>query len=374
MNPNLIPAVDPAGLPGPPWLFHVLLVFTFFLHLIFMNLTLGGTLLAVVAHLKSGGRRDDFRGVLAGRLMAINNYGISLTITTGVAPLLFIQLIYQQYFYTATILLAPVWFGMLVLLTVGYYAAYLYKFRGAPARGSGGGLWLGVSAFMFLLIAMIHVAVNLVHAQPEMWGSLADGSWSVFSDPTYWPRLLHFVFAGLGFAALVTAWWAVRRAAEGVDTESQYGDRGLGMAVGVVDHGPPGGGWIPAAHVAPATGAPRDHVRRRGNPRPLDAGDPRRHRSPDDVGAGLQSGRETGSRYGYPWRNDVDHRGHEHHPPSGSSPLPGTSDCAIQLPGRASVVQLRALRAASGCRACNGWIYGVAGSDVTCQWAGRSIG
>ena len=50
MNPNLIPALDSAGLPGPPWLFHVLLVFTFFLHLVFMNLTLGGTLLAVVAH------------------------------------------------------------------------------------------------------------------------------------------------------------------------------------------------------------------------------------------------------------------------------------------------------------------------------------
>ena len=219
MNPNLIPAVDAAGLPGPPWLFHVLLVFTFFLHLVFMNLTLGGTLLAVVAHLKSGGRREDFRGVLAGRLMAINNYGISLTITTGVAPLLFIQVIYQQYFYTATILLAPVWFAMLGLLTAGYYAAYLYKFRGAPARGSGGGLWLSVSAVMFLLIAMIHVAVNLIHAQPEMWGALADGNWSVFSDPTYWPRLLHFGLAGLGFAALVTAWWAVRRAGEGVDVE-----------------------------------------------------------------------------------------------------------------------------------------------------------
>jgi hypothetical protein len=219
MNPNLIPVVDPAGLPGPPWLFHVLLVFTFFLHLVFMNLTLGGTLLAMVAHLRSGGGRDDFRGVLAGRLMAVNNYGISLTITSGVAPLLFIQLIYQQYFYTATILLAPVWLAMLVLLTVGYYAAYLYKFRGAPSTGSGGGVWLGVSAVMFVSIAMIHVAVNLVHAQPEKWGPLADGAWSVLSDPTYWPRLLHFVFAGLGFAALVASWWAVRRATEGVEPE-----------------------------------------------------------------------------------------------------------------------------------------------------------
>jgi len=152
--------------------------------------------------------------------MAVNNYGISLTITTGVAPLLFIQVIYQQYFYTATILIAPVWFAMLILLTVGYYAAYLYKFRGAPARGRGGGLWLTVSALMFFLIAMIHVAVNLISSQPEHWGSLADGGWNVLGDPTFWPRLFHFVFAGIAFAALVAAWWAVRRATAGIDVET----------------------------------------------------------------------------------------------------------------------------------------------------------
>lgn len=217
MNPNLIPALDAAGLPGPPWLFHLLLVFTFFLHLVFMNLTLGGTLMAVFAHLGGGGRNDDFRSVLSRRLMGINNYGISLTITTGIAPLLFMQLIYQQYFYTATILLAPLWLAMLLLLTLGYYSAYLYKFRGAPARGRGGGVWLSVSALMFLVIAMIHVAVNLVHAQPDRWAAVSDGVWCVLTDATYWPRLLHFVFAGIGFSALVAAWWAVRRVRDGAD-------------------------------------------------------------------------------------------------------------------------------------------------------------
>ena len=38
-------------------------------------------------------------------------------------------------------LLGWIWFGMLVLLAGGYYAAYLYKLRGAPATGRGGGLW-----------------------------------------------------------------------------------------------------------------------------------------------------------------------------------------------------------------------------------------
>jgi hypothetical protein len=220
MNADLIPALDPAGIPGPGWLFHVLLVFTFFLHLVFMNLTLGGTLLAAVAHFQSRGRRNDYRGVLAGRLMAVNNYGISLTITTGVAPLLFIQVLYQQYFYTATILIGWVWFGFLAALLIGYYAAYLYKFRGAPSRGQGGGFWLATSALMFLLIAMVHVAVHLLHAQPDRWYDFASGAACVLTDPTYWPRLLHFVLAGLGFAGLAACWWAVRRALAGDDVEA----------------------------------------------------------------------------------------------------------------------------------------------------------
>lgn len=219
MDANLIPAVDPAGLPGPTWLFQVLLVFTFFLHLLFMNLTLGGTLIAFISHLRAGGRADSANGVLAGRMMAVNAYGISLTITSGVAPLLFIQLVYQQYFYSGTILLGWIWFAMLVLLTGGYYATYLYKFRGAPTRGSGGGLWLGLSALAFFAIAMIHVAVHLIHVQPGRWARYAAHPLAVLGDATYWPRLLHFVFAGIALSALVITWWAARQAAAGVDVE-----------------------------------------------------------------------------------------------------------------------------------------------------------
>ena len=211
MNTDLIPALDAAGLPGPPWLFHFLLVLTFFLHLIFMNLTLGGTLMAFVANLRGGGRATDANTVLAGRLMGVNTYAISLAITTGVAPLLFVQVLYQQFFYSGTILLGWIWFSLLVLLMIGYYAAYLHKrFRGG---------WLGVSALTFFGIAMIHVAVHLIHVQPGKWAQFDLSAASVLSDPTYWPRLLHFVLAAITFAALVAAWWAVRRARAGDDVE-----------------------------------------------------------------------------------------------------------------------------------------------------------
>ena len=41
-----IPALDPTPLPAPAWLFQVLLLVTFFVHLVFLNVTLGGTLIA----------------------------------------------------------------------------------------------------------------------------------------------------------------------------------------------------------------------------------------------------------------------------------------------------------------------------------------
>jgi len=217
MNTNLVPQVDPTPIPGPPWLFHGLLVFTFILHALFMNVALGGTMLAWFAQLGSGGRAGDPRTTLAQRMMGINAYAISLAITTGVAPLLFVQVLYQQYFYSGTILVGWAWLLFLVMLTLGYYAAYAYKFRGAPARGAGGTGWLAVASVMFFLIAMVHVAVNLVHSQPDRWAVFADNPWAVLADPAYFPRLFHFVLAALGVSGLVAVWWAVRQAARGID-------------------------------------------------------------------------------------------------------------------------------------------------------------
>jgi hypothetical protein len=212
MSPDLIPALDPEPLPGPVWLFHFLLVLTFYLHLLFLSTALGGSLLAAVARLLAGAA-DDHRRLLAGRLTAINTFAISLTITTGVAPLLFVQVLYQQYFYSATILIGGAWLSLVVLLIVGYYAVYLYKLRG------GTSLWLVVAAVMFLLIAAIQVTVNLTHAQPGRWAEIADHPWSALADATYGPRLLVFVLAGLVLSALLNAWWASRRGAAGDQVE-----------------------------------------------------------------------------------------------------------------------------------------------------------
>jgi hypothetical protein len=212
MPTNLIPALDPAPLPGPPWLFHVLWVVTFLIHLLFVNTVLGGSLLAVLAGLTGTGRRE-----IQTLFVEINSWAISLAITFAIAPLLFMQVLLGRFFYTATILVAWAWLGMLGLLMIGYYFNYIAKFRLRSGRGAGAVLIF--EAICFVAIAAIQVVVNLLHMQPARWEQVAGQVRAALSDPTFVPRYLHFVLAAVAMAGAVLAWVAVRRAAKGGDTE-----------------------------------------------------------------------------------------------------------------------------------------------------------
>ena len=95
----LVPGLDPVPIPGPAWLFHLLWVATFVLHLLFVNALLGGTLLAAAASF--AGKRLRSAAVL---FVEMNSWTISLAITFGIAPLLFLQVLQGRFFYSATIL------------------------------------------------------------------------------------------------------------------------------------------------------------------------------------------------------------------------------------------------------------------------------
>ena len=227
MPSNLIPALDPAPLPGPPWLFHVLWVVTFLTHLLFVNTVLGGSLLAALAGLAGSGRRE-----IRTLFVEVNSWTIALAVTFGIAPLLFMQVLLGRFFYTATILVAWAWLGMLGLLMVGYYLNYVAKFR--LRRGKGAGAVLIVEAACFVVIAAIQVVINLLHLQPGRWEEVADQAWAALADPTFVPRYLHFVLAAVAMAGALLAWVAVRRATKGGATEALTGMARFGVRAALV--------------------------------------------------------------------------------------------------------------------------------------------
>lgn len=210
MPSNLLPAVDPAPLPGPPWLFHALWLLTFLLHLLFVNMVVGGTLLAAFAGRGKPGARET-----QAFFVQVNSWAISFAITLGIAPLLFMQVLFGRFFYTATILVAWAWLGMLGILTLGYYLNYVAKFRLQAGKDVGAIVW--VEALCFVAIAGIQVAVNLLHLQPGRWESVAQQAWAALGDPTFVPRALHFILAAVAVAGVVLSLAAARRAVKGGD-------------------------------------------------------------------------------------------------------------------------------------------------------------
>lgn len=214
MNIPAIPALDPTPLPAPVWLFQSLLLITFFVHVLFLNVTLGGTVIGAVHGMLAKG--PDAHGRRLGRvLVSLLPASVSFTVTTGVAPLLFVQLLYGQVFYAATVLVAWLWLAIVPLVVVGYYAVYLYKFEvGAPG---GKTLWLGVAGVCFVVVALIQVLVNVLQLTPPHWEAVATAVGAVFRDSTVLPRYLHFALASLAVAGMLLAVVGVERASRTPD-------------------------------------------------------------------------------------------------------------------------------------------------------------
>lgn len=201
-----LPALDPMPIPGPPWLFHVLWLVTFAVHVVGVNVVLGSSLLGTFAALD---RDPAFGGPVARLFAEVNTWAISLTITFGIAPLLFLQVLYGRLFYSATVILAPAWLGLLLFLMAAYYLTYAAKYR--LRAGKGAALHLALSALLFLAVAAIQVVVHLLSVQPGRWEAALASPWAALADRAFLPRFLHFVLAGVTLASILLAWLAVRR-------------------------------------------------------------------------------------------------------------------------------------------------------------------
>lgn len=202
----LLPALDPTPIPGPPWLFHALWLVTFAVHVVGVNVVLGSSILGTIASLDPD--RAFGRGV-ARFFAEVNTWAISLTITFGIAPLLFVQVLHGRLFYSATVVVAPVWLGLLLFLLAAYYLTYAAKYR--LRAGKGAAFPLALSALLFLAVAAVQVVVHLLSVQPGRWEGVLAAPWTALADRSFLPRFLHFVLAGVTLGGVLLAWVAVRR-------------------------------------------------------------------------------------------------------------------------------------------------------------------
>lgn len=204
-----IPAPDPLPLPLPPFVLKALLLATFTLHLMAVNLGVGGSLITAVHALR--GRPEDRE--LVRRLAPMLPSAVTFAITLGVAPLLFVQLTYGPFFYTASVLTAFPWLALIFLLMAGY--TLLYRFVGATASESFHAVSGIVGALLLLSVGLMLVNVTTLSLRPDLWSAHATASPHGLRmntvDPTLWPRYLHMVASIVAVAGLLIAGWGAWR-------------------------------------------------------------------------------------------------------------------------------------------------------------------
>jgi hypothetical protein len=193
MNDLIIPTAD--TLPVNWWWFQILLIFTFLIHIILMNFILGGSLLAVFDSFRKNKLNEEFKSI---------PILIALTVNFGIPPLLFVQVLFGNLFYSSSIFLALPWILVVLFLVLAYYGAYIFVFKEDKSFGFAR-ISLLISTMLILAIAFIYVNNNTLLISPVRWSNFIasmSGNNLNWGEPTLIPRYLHFICGSIAIAGL----------------------------------------------------------------------------------------------------------------------------------------------------------------------------
>ncbi len=208
-----VPKDIPLSLPLPEGLLVFILVLSFLIHILFINLMIGGSILTFWYEIR-GMKNSDF-DLLAREIAATITVNKSLAVVFGVAPLLSINVLYTLYFYSANALTGNIWISIVPWVAVAFLLFYLHKYSWDRLAGNKPLHLsiLGAGIFSFLFIPFIFLTnINLM-LFPEKWGQI-NGFFDAMTLPNVFPRYFHFITASMAITGLFLAWWFRRKAFE----------------------------------------------------------------------------------------------------------------------------------------------------------------
>lgn len=194
---------DHRFLPAPLWLLTVLHLVTLTLHLLAMNALLGSVVFALFAPIP-----DRARHPVTLRLVKLMPSLMAATVTLGVAPLLFVQLVYGRVIYAASIASGFWWILVPAAAMVVYGLLYAVSFRGLARPGSRALLLLALAGLVF--VSLVYSSVFALAERPADIASVhaaapSGTAWN--PDVGAWlPRWAHAILGALMVGFLFVRW------------------------------------------------------------------------------------------------------------------------------------------------------------------------
>lgn len=204
---SLIPEYQPIPFPAPLWLIQSLLVIGFFTHAIPMNVALGGPLIAALLLMLGFSKKDpeNYFTRIGKSLANSLPIFISVAITQGIVPLLFLQLVYGPLYYSSSIFMAIPWLSIIVILLTAYYLIYIFKFQ-QTKLGSFGPWLLIIGTILFGVIAYFFTNNMVLMTSPEKILEVVSASNDGFNmapaDKQILPRYLHFLVSAFAITGI----------------------------------------------------------------------------------------------------------------------------------------------------------------------------
>jgi hypothetical protein len=217
-------SVFPFGLPWPTAFYLSLYVLTFALHHAFMHYVAAGSMYISWATIFRGPRgAASSSPAIADLIRDWMPFSLSAAITAGVAPLLFVQIVYPRHFYTANLLLSWRWMIVVPVLIVSFYLLYVIK-SSMLVNWS----WLARSLVVaatsgcFLFVGFCWTANHLLANNEHMWADVYASNVIPLAPITILLRTL--VWVGGSFSTLATiVGWQLKMTQKDDERESTVG-------------------------------------------------------------------------------------------------------------------------------------------------------
>lgn len=196
------------AIPQDFYVFRILVVLTFFIHILFVNLLIGSSLITLFINIANRLSNVSYQKDTAKDLSEKLPFILAFTVNFGVAPYLFLQVILGSYIYTSSILIGAYWLSVIVSIMVAYSLLYLYKSKFDTFTTRKKLLISSVFCSLLIYTAFIFSGnVNLM-LEPEKWVIFFKNPHGTFFDllnPMLYMKMFHILNGTIAIAGLYIA-------------------------------------------------------------------------------------------------------------------------------------------------------------------------
>jgi len=204
----------PLPLPAPEILLKTMLVVFFILHILFVEMMVGGSIFCTYFEWKGLKEKNQFFDRVSFEIAKSITVNKSMAVVMGVGPLLLINVTYTIFFYSSSVLIGNAWILVIPLTISAFLLTYLHQYawdRFLNHKKLHIAI-IGLATLHFLIIPFFFLTNTNLMWFPNVWDQI-HGFFSALLFPNIFARYFFFLSTTFTIAGFFL-YWLFRRKIE----------------------------------------------------------------------------------------------------------------------------------------------------------------